>query len=96
MARKVILSIVAAASICAALAPAASGASPIRLYLSQGAAFSILGHSCGGIQEKVYATGFAANGYPMGDVSMSTSCGGSGRGGGYHSTTYSGWASTTR
>jgi len=95
MARKVILSIVAAASICAALAPAASGASPIRLYLSQGAAFSILGHSCGGIQEKVYATGFAANGYPMGDVSMSTSCGGSGRGGGYRSTTYSGWASTT-
>ena len=67
MARKVILSIVAAASICAALAPAASAASPIRLYLGQGAAFSILGHSCGGIQEKVYATGFAAK------VSMSSS-----------------------
>ena len=94
MTRKVILSIVAAASTCAALAPAASAASPIRLYLSQGAAFSILGHSCGGIQEKVYATGFAANGYPTGDVTMSTTCGGSGKGGGGHSTTYAGSAST--
>ncbi len=94
MARRVVLSIVVSASICAALAPAASAASPIRLYLSQGAAFSILGHSCGGIQEKVYATGFGSGGYPTGDVYMSTTCGGSGRGGGGHSTTYAGWAST--
>ncbi len=63
MARRVVLSIVVSASICAALAPAASAASPIRLYLSQGAAFSILGHSCGGIQEKVYATGFGSGGF---------------------------------
>jgi hypothetical protein len=93
MARKVIVSIVVWAAVCMAFAPAASAATPIRLYLSQGAAFSLLGHSCGGIQEHVYATGFASNGYPTGDVYMSTSCGGSGKGGG-HSTTYSGWAST--
>ncbi len=93
MVRRVILGIVVAASTCAAFVPAAS-ASPISLYMSQGAAFSILGHSCGGIQEKVYATGFGSNGYPTGDVYLSTRCGGSGRGGGYKTTTYTAWAST--
>lgn len=71
----------------------AAAATPIRLYLSQAAAFSILGHSCGGIQEEVYVRGFAANGYPAGNVNMHTSCGGSGRGGGGHTTTYTGTAS---
>jgi len=93
MPRKVISTIVASALICAGLASAASAASPIRLYLSEGAAFSILGHWCGGIQQRVYATGFASNGYPTGNVSMSTTCGGSGKGGGGHSTTYTGTAS---
>lgn len=93
MARRVIVSIVASALACAALAAAASGASPIRLYLSEGAAFSILGHWCGGIQQQVYATGFGTDGYPTGNVSMKTTCGGSGRGGGYKSTTYTGTAS---
>ena len=93
MPRKVISTVVASALICAGLASAASAASPIRLYLSEGAAFSILGHWCGGIQQKVYATGFASNGYPTGNVSMSTTCGGSGKGGGGHSTTYTGTAS---
>src|SRR6202035_5042344 len=55
--------------------------------------FAVVGHSCGGIQEKVYARGFAANGYPQGSVYLSTTCGGSGRGGGGTSTTYKGTAS---
>jgi len=80
----------------AALASGPASATATSLVLPQGAAFSILGHSCGGIQEKAYATGFdAASGYPMGDVYLSTSCGGSGRGGGYHTTTYSAWAAVT-
>ncbi len=66
----------------------------MSLVLSQSAAFSILGHWCGGIQEKVYATGWhATTGDPVGDVFMSTRCGGTGRGGG--STTYSAWAGVT-
>jgi hypothetical protein len=75
---------------------ATAEAAPSSLVLSQSAAFSVLGHSCGGIQEKVYASGFASGtGYPIGDVSMSTRCGGSGRGGGGGSTLYSGWANVT-
>src|SRR5579864_3743989 len=71
-------------------------AAPTSLVLSQSAAFSILGHSCGGIQEKAYATGFASGtGYPIGEVYMSTRCGGSGRGGGGGSTLYSAWANVT-
>ncbi|MFI4984535.1 MAG: fibronectin type III domain-containing protein [Solirubrobacterales bacterium] len=95
MARKVILSTVASALIALGLASTAGAATTTRLVLSQSAAFSILGHSCGGIQEKVYATGFAPNGYPAGDVYLETRCGGSGRGGGYKVTTYSAWATVT-
>jgi len=69
---------------------AASGTT--SLLVSQSIAFSVLGHSCGGIQEQALATGFdATSGYPMGEVYLQTRCGGSGRGGGYHTTTYSGW-----
>jgi hypothetical protein len=93
MARRLILSTLASALVCAGLASAASAASPIRLYLSSGAAFAVLGHSCGGIQQQVYVTGFGSNGYPTGNVYMSTSCGGSGRGGGYKTTTYTATAS---
>src|SRR5262249_40354556 len=70
-------------------------AAPTSLLLPQGTAFSILGHSCGGIQEQAFATGFDASGYPVGDVYLQTRCGGSGRGGGYHTTTYSAWASVS-
>jgi hypothetical protein len=77
------------------LAPAAGAATTTQLLLSQGAAFSLLGHSCGGIQEHGYATGFGSGGYPTGDVYMQTRCGGSGRGGGYKTTTYSAWATAT-
>jgi IPT/TIG domain len=79
-----------------ATATAPALASPVSLVLPQGAAFSVLGHSCGGIQEKAYATGFdQTSGYPVGEVNLSTSCGGSGRGGGYHSTTYTAWVAVT-
>ena len=73
----------------------AGAAAPIRLVLDQGAAFSLLGHSCGGIQEQVYVTGFgtAPGGYPEGDAFLSTRCGGSGRGGGYKVTEYKAAAS---
>jgi hypothetical protein len=75
---------------------AGAAVAPTSLVLSQSAAFSILGHSCGGIQEKAYATGFASGtGYPTGEVYMSTRCGGSGRGGGGGSTLYSAWADVT-
>lgn len=94
MTRRITLSAIAVALSSLALASSAS-ASPTQLLLSQSAAFSLLGHSCGGIQERVYATGFAANGLPAGDVYMQTRCGGSGRGGGYKTTTYSAWASVT-
>src|SRR5262249_5547751 len=71
-------------------------ATPISLLLPQSTAFSILGHSCGGIQEQAYATGFdSTTDYPTGDVYVQTRCGGSGRGGGYHVTTYSAWIGVT-
>ena len=73
-----------------------AGANPIPLLLSQATAFSVLGHSCGGIQEQAFATGFdATTGYPTGDVHLQTRCGGSGRGGGYHTTTYAAWVAAT-
>ena len=77
------------------LASAASAARPLSLIVPQGTAFSYLGHSCGGIQERAYATGWDANRYPAGHVNLSTRCGGSGRGGGYHVTTYSAWIAVT-
>ena len=72
------------------IATATSG-TPVELYVSQGVAFAVLGHSCGGIQEASVAAGFdATTGDPTGVVSLKTRCGGSGRGGGYHTTTYTG------
>jgi hypothetical protein len=80
----------------ALLAPTQAFAASQSLALPQGSAFAILGHSCGGIQEKAYATGFASQtGYPTGAVYLSTRCGGSGRAGGGVSTLYSAWATVT-
>jgi hypothetical protein len=93
MTRRITLGTLVAALICLAQASAAGAATPQQLSLGQTEAFSILGRSCGGIQEQVYATGFAPSGFPTGDVYMQTRCGGSGRGGGYKSTTFSAWAS---
>jgi hypothetical protein len=82
----------ACALILGGVAALTASAAPAALLLPQSTAFAILGHSCGGIQEKAYATGFdPASGYPTGDVYIQTRCGGSGRGGGYKTTTYSAW-----
>ncbi len=71
-------------------------ATPLSLLVSQSSTFAILGHSCGGIQEQAFATGFdVTSGYPTGDVYVQTRCGGSGRGGGYTVTTYSAWIAVT-
>ncbi len=98
MVRKVMIAVIAVAAVLIVTVGVESAAlgAPISLLVPQSTAFSVLGHSCGGIQEKVFATGFdATSGYPTGDAYLSTTCGGSGRGGGYHSTTYSAWVGTT-
>lgn len=92
-ARLTALGAIAAGLIGLLAVPAAQAAGPYQLLLSQGAAFSILGHSCGGIQEETFVTGFAPGGYPEGGAYLSTRCGGSGRGGGYKTTTYTAAAS---
>jgi hypothetical protein len=93
MARRVASVVIFAALGAALLAPYALAGSPTRLTLNEGYAFRILGHSCGGIQQRVYVNGFAPSGYPRGNAYLSTRCGGSGRGGGGGSTTYTGSAS---
>jgi hypothetical protein len=86
----------AAALVALVAAASAQAANPTSLLLPQSTAFSILGRSCGGIQEQSYATGFAPDtGRPQGDVHLQTRCGGSGRGGGYKTTTYVAWAAVT-
>jgi hypothetical protein len=67
---------------------------PTHLVLPQSNAFAILGHSCGGIGEQQYVTGFdPISGYPMGDVYLSTTCSTGGIGGNHH--TYTAWAAVT-
>jgi len=68
---------------------------PTSLLLPQSTAFSILGYSCGGIQEQVSAGFDVTNGYPTGVVDLSTTCGGSGRDGGGHSTKHTASAVVT-
>jgi hypothetical protein len=62
------------------LTTAAGAATTRQLFMNQSAAFAVLGHSCGGIQEQVYAKGFASSGYPAGDAYLSTTCSTGGRG----------------
>lgn len=58
-------------------------------------AFARLGRSCGGIAQQIFGEGFDASGNVTGYVFAITRCGGSGRGGGYHTTTYSTWLAVT-
>lgn len=96
MSRQAAAGALAAALILGGLKGAAAQSTPISLLVPQSLAFSFLGHSCGGIQEQAYATGFdPASGYPTGEVYLSTRCGGSGRGGGYHTTLYAAWVAVT-
>lgn len=87
------LVLVGAGALSAGLRAGATG--PAMLSVPAGTAFAVLGHSCGGIQEQSFATGFDGSGSPAGEVYLQTRCGGSGRGGGYHVTTYSAWVSAT-
>jgi hypothetical protein len=93
MVRRILASAVVVTVALVGAAPAVRAATaPMPLLVSQGTAFAVLGHSCGGIQEQAFATGFdAVSGLPAGDVYLQTRCGGSGRGGGYKTTTYSAW-----
>ena len=79
------------------LLPQMAGATAsVPLAIPSSAAAHLLGHSCGGVQQQDFATGFdTTSGLPQGAVELSTSCGGSGRGGGYHATKYTGWFSVT-
>jgi hypothetical protein len=54
---------------------------------------TLLGESCGGVHVSSYVTGFDVNGNITGEVYAWTSCGGSGRGGGYHNHIYQSWNS---
>jgi hypothetical protein len=64
---------------------------PTKLLLPQSLAFAILGHSCGGIKEQSYVTGFEpATGYPIGAVYLSTTCSTGGRGS--RPATFTAWA----
>ncbi len=89
--------VVATVAAVAALGATPAGASsPVSLLVPQSVAFAAIGHSCGGIQEQAFATGFdPVSGFPVGAVYVQTRCGGSGRGGGYTVTTYSAWLSAT-
>src|ERR1022692_1268942 len=80
-------------SVC--VSAVASAATVTQLLLPTSAAFSILGVSCGGIQEQSFASGFDQSGNVTGEVYLQTRCGGSGRGGGYKTTTYSSWVGVT-
>ena len=67
---------------------------PTHLVLPQSDAFAILGHSCGGIGEHQYVTGFdPSTGYPMGAVYLTTTCSSGGIGGNH--VTYTAWAAVT-
>jgi hypothetical protein len=67
---------------------------PTSLILPQGAAFEVLGHSCGGIKEQTFVTGFdPGTGYPEGQVYLSTTCSTGGRGS--RPATFTAWAAVT-
>jgi hypothetical protein len=77
---------------CLGVGAASAAGSPVHLFLSGNGAFAVLGHWCGGINQKVYATGFASNGYPTGAEYLSTTCSSGGRGS--KPVTYTAWASS--
>ncbi len=92
MARKPIVAAFSVAAVLVTLSVEGAASGATSLLLPQSIGFSVLGHSCGGIQEQSLATGFdATSSYPTGNVYLQTRCGGSGKGGGYHVTTYSAW-----
>ena len=82
------------AAVAIMLTVSAANAATVQLQAIPDA-FARLGHSCGGIKQQIIAEGFDANGNVTGYVFAVTRCGGSGKGGGYHTTTYSTWVAVT-
>ncbi len=73
---------------------ASAAPTPSMLVLNGSQAFAILGASCGGIQQKSFATGFdPSTGYPQGVVTLTTTCSTGGRGS--HPHTYTAAADVT-
>lgn len=67
---------------------------PADLRLPESMAFAILGHSCGGVREQAYVTGFdPVTGYPTGAVYLSTTCSTGGRGS--RPVTFKAWAAAS-
>lgn len=94
MARRIVVTVGVMGLMCLGAGAASAAASPTRLLLSEYGAFHVLGHWCGGISQKVYATGFDAKGFPTGAELLSTSCSGSGRDGGGKAIVYKAWATS--
>jgi hypothetical protein len=57
MSRKTLLAAFVGALILLVTGVSAATAAPVQLVLPQSAAFSVLGRSCGGIQEQTYSDG---------------------------------------
>lgn len=95
MSRRILLIGAVGAAVLAGVTTASGAATtPTSLLLPQPAAFAVLGHSCGGIQEHAFADGFdPTSGYPTGDVFLTTSCSSGGRGS--RPSTFSAWVTAT-
>ncbi len=94
IARDVVVENLIVTAVATFLAASAANASTIQLQPVSDA-FARLGHSCGGIKQQILGEGFDDAGNVTGYVFAATRCGGSGKGGGYHTTTYSTWLAVT-
>ncbi len=83
------ISIAVVLVISAFSASVAYASTTIALYPQPGV--TLMGVSCGGIHTTTYVTGFDINGNITGEEYSWTRCGGSGRGGGYKTHTYTAW-----
>lgn len=82
--------------VAAAMSLATSVANAVEIQLQPiGDAFARLGVSCGGIAQQIFGENFTGEGNVTGHVFATTTCGGSGRGGGYHDTKYSTWVAVS-
>jgi hypothetical protein len=86
--RLLAVAVVTGGATLAAPAHVAGAAAPaIALTIPSSVAYGLLGHSCTPVQENVTAEGFdPTTGFPAADVTVATTCSGSGKGGGGHAT----------
>jgi hypothetical protein len=91
---RAVLAVAGALGLMATVPATSASASPTSLIVSQSTAFTVLGHSCGGIRQNDFGSQFdPSSGYPDGYAYVWTTCSTGGRGGGSH--TYSAWLATT-